>query len=79
METGYWEESPGIKSNSRKDGSIVIYSALLLTGYVVVTGLHNGESVLLVCTSAAALFAALAGLAMAFVFKQKQTESKQKS
>jgi hypothetical protein len=74
METGYWEESPGVKSNSRMTGSIVIYSALVLAAYVVVVGLQNGDSVLLVCTSAAALFSSLAGLAMLFIFKQKQTE-----
>ena len=75
MGTGYWEEEPGIKSNSRMTGSIVIYYALLLVAYVVIAGLHNGETVIIVAASAGTLFTTIAGPSMYFIYKQKQTEA----
>lgn len=74
MKTGYWEESPGVKSNSRMTGSIIIFMALFLACYVVIAGIQNKESIILVCTSAGTLFTTIAGPAMYFMFKQKLTE-----
>ncbi|GEM_PF-2367537 len=75
---GYWEESQGVKSNSRMTGSLVIYAALLLAAYVVIVGPKTTASdLMLTCTAAGTLFVTVAGPAGYFIFKQKQNEIKE--
>jgi hypothetical protein len=73
---GFLEESPGVKSNSRLIGDIVILAAILMAAYLVIVGIYQGESIMIIATSAGTLFTTIAGPAMFFIFKQKQTEDK---
>ena len=76
--TGFLEESPYIKSNSRLIGDIIILFALLLVCYVVMVGIYQGESIIIISASAGTMFTTIAGPAMFFIFKQKQTEDLKK-
>jgi len=72
---GYWDEAEGVKSNSRMSGTLIIFGAFLLASYVVVVGpKETASELMLTCTAAGTLFVTIAGPAMYFIFKQKQTE-----
>lgn len=72
--TGFLEEAPGKKSNSRLIGDIIIFYALVLVSYVIIAGIYSGASIILIAASGGTLFTTIAGPAMLFIFKQKQIE-----
>lgn len=79
--TGFFEVTPGNKSSSRLNSTIIIWIALLMVSILVVsisivaikTGNTNG--MLGALTGVGAFFATVAGGAMVFMFNQKKTES----
>jgi hypothetical protein len=77
--TGYFEESPGVKSSSRLNTSIVIYAALFMAAFVLVAGVATKQPILLCATSAGTLFGTIAGSAMIYQNQQKREETKYKT
>ena len=71
------------QSNSRRIANEIIRVALFLSGIVIMSGIYiaikESDSAILIaiCASAGATFGTIGGAAMYFLFKQKQTESKE--
>lgn len=76
--TGYFEESPGNKSSSRLNSTIVIMAALLYSGVVLFTILFKDpDNILTGAGAAASIFTTLSGVAMFYQNAQKKVEVKQ--
>ena len=73
MKTGYFEAPNGSKSSTRLIGFIVVIAALILAQEVVYFGKDNPVTA---AAAAGTIFLTIAGPVLAFLFKQKQTETK---
>lgn len=73
MKAGFFEDHVGNKSNSRRIGFITVLTALFFAQEIIWFGRDN---VMLAATAAGTLFLTIAGPVLAFLFKQKQTETK---
>lgn len=76
MKAEFLEDPDGNKSNSRRIGLLVVIAALILAQEVLIFAYLEGTKVMVSSTAAGTLFITVAGSAMYFLFKQKQTETK---
>lgn len=75
MKNGFLEAPSGNKSSSRLIGLLVVVSALLFAQEIIYFGREN---VIASAAAAGTIFLTVAGPVLAFLFKQKQTETKSK-
>ena len=73
MKNGFLEAPSGNKSSSRLIGLLIITAALIFAQEVLYFG---KESVIEAAAAAGTIFLTIAAPALAFLFKQKQTETK---
>lgn len=74
MKTSFFQSISGNQSSSRLIGFIVIMAALIFAQEVIYFG-HT--EIMTAATAAGTIFLTIAGPAMAFLFAQKKTETKQ--
>lgn len=75
MKANFLQDGNGDDSSSRLIGIILVVAGLLMTEQIILMG--TSETIIGTATAAGILFGAVAGSAMVFLFKQKQTEVKQ--
>lgn len=76
MKTGFFQSITGNRSSSRLIGFLVVIASLVFAQEVIWFGKEN---VIQAALSAGSIFLTIAGPAMAFLFYQKKTETKQES
>ena len=75
---GFFEESEGVKSNSRLIADVmIIFGLLMASGFILIGVLKPEVDLMKIATAVGVLFGSVAGTAMTFLFFQKKEEGKQ--